>query len=309
MGVWIDTDMGFDDLWALIAMAEAERAGTIGIDGVSLVFGCATLARVHANARAAWDVFGWRWPRHLGRDRAILGERETAERILGPTGIRTSGETLPDIDGTDDRPSPALDALAAWLASDDAPRPILALGPLTNLTALVIARPDLAARIDSIVWMGGSRGPGNHTPAAEFNAFADPEALAALAGHGVTIVMVDLEACRQVTVGASAVDDLRAQSGPRAALLADLLAGYVEIARARGREAMAVYDPIAALALLRPELFALRETGLAVTLDGPERGRTRLGDDHAARVRIVDDLDVPALTEACLQTLSREAER
>ena len=38
-------------------------------------------------------------------------------------------------------------------------------------------RPELAARIREIVWMGGSTERGNVTPYAEFNAWVDPEAL------------------------------------------------------------------------------------------------------------------------------------
>ena len=90
-GLWVDTDCGFDDLWALAVLA---RAG-LKVDAVSLVFGCATLKAVRANACSAWSAFGWEWPIHVGRDRAILGGLETAERILGPTGLRTAGLGLP----------------------------------------------------------------------------------------------------------------------------------------------------------------------------------------------------------------------
>ena len=49
MGLWVDTDFGFDDLWALLVL-EAEG---INIDGVSLVAGNSQLKQVHSNAFGA----------------------------------------------------------------------------------------------------------------------------------------------------------------------------------------------------------------------------------------------------------------
>ncbi len=54
---------------------------------------------------------------------------------------------------------------------------ILALGPLTNIAMALNLRPDLAAKIQSLVFMGGAlRVPGNTSPYAEFNFWFDPEA-------------------------------------------------------------------------------------------------------------------------------------
>ena len=308
MGLWVDTDLGFDDLWALMLLAEAG----VEIDSVSLVFGCATLGAVSANARAAWHAFGWDWPVHAGRERAILGGLETATRILGPTGILTTGLAMPAVAEADhavERPT-AFDALTTWLECAPEPRRILALGPLSNVAAVLVARPRLAPHIAEIVWMGGARGRGNHTAVAEFNAVADPEALAVTLAHGVPLTMIDLDACRRVTVGPEAIRPIRKAGGRHAALLADLLAGYVGIATSRGRDAMAVYDPLAALAIARPALFAFAPATVDVALgDGPERGRTVVRKDGQATGRIVADLDADALSEACLGALLEVAKR
>lgn len=54
---------------------------------------------------------------------------------------------------------------------------VLALGPMTNLSMALNLRPDLAAKIPSLVFMGGAlRVPGNTSPYAEFNFWFDPEA-------------------------------------------------------------------------------------------------------------------------------------
>jgi len=191
--VWIDTDMGFDDAVAIALVADAPD---VAIAGMSLVAGNAPLDRVARNARAAAAFFGWAMPIHVGRDRPLLGDLVTAAYALGDGAMPTVGRSLPEAD-TPPSGEPALPALVRFL--EESGSEILALGPLTNIAALVIARPDLAARI-RLVWMGGSAGPGNHSAVAEFNAAVDPEAIQAVIDAGVRICMVGLDACRPVTV-------------------------------------------------------------------------------------------------------------
>ncbi|RWX22928.1 nucleoside hydrolase, partial [Rhizobium leguminosarum] len=75
MGVWIDTDMGFDDIAAILVVAQSE----FEIDGVSLVFGNTPLPQVRMNAAGAASAFGWRFPIHTGRAMPVLGKLETAQ--------------------------------------------------------------------------------------------------------------------------------------------------------------------------------------------------------------------------------------
>lgn len=149
MGVWIDTDMGFDDIAAVLVVLHAGEE----IDGVSLVFGNTPLEQVKRNAAGAARAFGWAFPIHEGRALPVLGKLETAERILGEAGMPTAGLTLPEADALP--ASDAFAALCAWL-EQEGPKRILALGPLTNLAALCLARPDLASRITDLTWMGAA---------------------------------------------------------------------------------------------------------------------------------------------------------
>jgi purine nucleosidase len=283
--VWIDTDMGADDLFAILLVL---RHRTVA--GVSLTFGCAQHAQVIANAAGAAQTFGWDFPLTAGAARPILGPVETAARILGPEGYLTRGARLPKASAS---PASALPALAAHIARGGE---VLALGPLTTLATLALAQPDLAW--PTITWMGGSLGPGNHTPAAEYNALADPEALAILLDRGIRIRMIDLEACRKVTIDGADVD------AQPPGLLRDLLGGYLDIALTRGRARMALYDPVAAAALVRPDLFDLRPCHLTVTLDsGPRRGQTCAINTAAPNAQVAHDLNAPALRDICLSAL------
>jgi inosine-uridine nucleoside N-ribohydrolase len=269
MGIWIDTDMGFDDIAAILVVAHSG----LEIDGVSLVMGNAPLDQVRANAAGAAASFGWTFPIHSGRAMPVLCKLETAQTILGDSGIPTIGKSLPAAAPL--APSDAFAALCHWLEDATGPRRILALGPLTNIAALTLARPDLAARITELVWMGGGVTAGNHTASAEFNAYADPEALAIVLAHKLPLRMVDLDICRKVLATPDDVDTVRLASGNNADLLADLLGGYVAIATGRGRPAMAIYDPTAAAIFVAPEIASLRHSRIDVELQGSHtRGRT-----------------------------------
>lgn len=241
MGVWVDTDFGFDDLWALLVL----HAQNVDVDGLSLVAGNTSLDQVIRNALGAKLALKTRWPLSKGAAMPLSRRPETAERILGPTGMPSQGHSLPAAPHED---LPAFEhEMQLWLNSDLPRHEILALGPLTNLAHLLRAAPSAFAKISRITWMGGSAGRGNHSPHAEFNALADPEAAALVLASGVPVDVVDLQACRQVTFSQ---DDIPKNMPP---LWADLLGGYLDIAISRGRDRMAIYDPLAALALSCPE--------------------------------------------------------
>lgn len=273
MGVWIDTDMGFDDIAAIMVVDAASRSRPeFSIDGISLVLGNAPLDRVKKNAAGAAQAFGWLFPIHSGRALPVLGKLETATSILSDHGMPTAGLRLPDVDVA--AMGDAFEALCRWLEGEG-PKRILALGPLTNIAAIALARPDLAARITDLVWMGGAVTAGNHTASAEFNAFADPEAIAIVLAHGIPFRMVDLDLCRQVLAAPSDVGPVRAAGGCNAALVADLLDGFIAIATSRGRPAMALYDAVAAVAFIDESLVEWRPARIDAELTGTfTRGRT-----------------------------------
>ena len=306
MGVWIDTDMGFDDIAAILVV----QSSGLAIDGVSLVFGNTTLQAVCGNAAGAVAAFGWSMPIHQGSAKPVLGALETAQSILGDSGIPTVGQSLPDAPALPK--SDAFAALCGWLEGEGEKR-ILALGPLTNIAALCLARPDLAARISDLTWMGGGLTSGNHTASAEFNAFADPEALAIVLSHGLPLRMVDLDACRKVKASPADVLPIRDAGGENAGLIADLLEGFIGIATSRGRAAMALYDPVAAVAFTSG-LIGWRQARIDVELHSAlTRGRTvvetRADKVETFNAHFAETVDAEGAKAAVLEALCREAAR
>ncbi|MCY4166659.1 MAG: nucleoside hydrolase [Rhodobacter sp.] len=295
-GIWVDTDFGFDDLWALLLL----RHLRCPVAGVSLVAGNVPLAQVTANAIGARRAYGFDWPVWQGAARPLRGRPENAEGVLGHAGMRTRGALLPALP-SGSIPTGALGALKDWLRSGAGnPREILALGPLTNIARLLQETPEASGGISRLVWMGGSAGAGNHTPMAEFNATADAEALAYVAGSGLRLDIVDLEFCRRVTFGQ---DDLPETDR----LTNDLLGGYLDIALERGRDGMAIYDPLAAMAVAAPESIGFLPCSITVsTRADRSHGATRISTACASRTRIAARAHAD-LARACLQALRREA--
>jgi inosine-uridine nucleoside N-ribohydrolase len=155
---------------------------------------------------------------------------------------------------------------------------VVALGPLTNVAALARDDPELFERAE-IVWMGGSLSGGNATPQAEFNAWADPEALAKVLGSGVRVRIVPLDVTSGVRLRARDLAQESFGTGRLSQLTLRLLHALMEIERpVEGEPVALLHDPCAVAAALSPELFRWEEHSLEVGVcEGRERGRLRAG--------------------------------
>ena len=303
--VWIDTDMGFDDLAAVLTVAAQPDWR---IDGMSLVAGNAPLPVVIDNAERAADCFDWGFPIHIGCNRPLACDLVTAQDILGDDALRSAGRSLP----ATRRALASMDAVMAlgqYLEQRSTPATILALGPLTNVATVLQQRPELAPRIADLIWMGGSAGPGNHTAAAEFNAAVDPESVQQVLDHRVPLRMVGLDACRQVRVSAADAQALRGIGTLRAEILADLMLGYVQIASPDYSRPMALYDPSAAAALVAPDTMKFRPAHLVMELQGTHtRGMTvvewRVPRRAMANAMVASTADEARLRDTVLQALA-----
>jgi purine nucleosidase len=304
--VWIDTDMGFDDLAAICVVAASPQHR---IAGLSLVAGNAPLQHVAANAAGAAQLFGWTFPIHLGREKPLIGKLATASYVLGPRGMASVGRHLPDAQ-LPSSSRPAWHAMADFVRAN-AGATILALGPLTNIAMFALNEPDLANRIGSLVWMGGGIG-GNHSAAAEFNAAVDPESIAIVLESGIPLKMVGIDTCRQVRCSNDDAESLRAIGTERALIMADLLAAYAVIPGPGAK--MAIYDPVAAAALVEPASLTFRPAHVEAELRGAHtRGMTviewRVPRKALANCEVSTQADEPlarrvifdALAKCCMQ--------
>jgi purine nucleosidase len=303
--VWIDTDMGFDDLAAVLTVA-AQPGWQVA--GMSLVAGNAPLPVVVDNALRAASFWRWEFPIHAGCAEPLACPLVTAQYVLGSDAMRTTGRSLP-MQSSTLAPGHGVDALVDFLSAAPKPVPVLALGPMTNVAAALQRAPALVIKIDKLIWMGGSAGRGNHSAAAEFNASVDPEAVQVVLDCGAPLHMVGLDACRQVRVHTADAQALRAAPGDRAQVLGDLLGGYVCIAADDGSKPMFLYDPVAAVALVQPDAVQFKPALVAAELQGQHtRGMTvvewRVPKRGMPNAMVATEVDEPAVRACVLQALA-----
>lgn len=303
--VWIDTDMGFDDLAAVLTVAASPGWR---IAGMSLVAGNAPLSVVVNNTLRAASFWRWEFPIHAGCDEPLACPLVTAQYVLGSDAMRSTGRSLP-LQQAALADGHGVEALIDFLRRAPAPAAVLALGPLTNVAAALQREPDLAVKLDRLIWMGGSACRGNHSAAAEFNAAVDPEAVQVVLDHAAPLFMVGLDACRQARVHSADAQALRALPGERARVLGDLLGGYVCIAAADGSKPMFLYDPVAAVALVQPAAVQFKPAQVAAELHGRHtRGMTvvewRVPQRGAANAMVATVVDEPAVRACMLKALS-----
>lgn len=267
----LDTDPGTDDAVAIwLALASPE----LDIRLVTVAGGNAGLERTLPNARAVVGLSGRPVPVVAGADRALLGVFTAEPRVHGADGL--GGVVLPD--GPPAAPGIAADAIRAVLrAAEPASVTLIGIGPATNLALALATEPALAGRVAEIVLMSGAVSEGNITPAAEFNAWSDPEALAILLGCGRPVTLVTLDLTAQALVTPARIAALRGAGGGRClAAAADILSAIPPSRRFEHR-GVPLHDPCAVAWLVAPGLFRARAVSVEVECGvGPGRGRTHV---------------------------------
>ena len=197
------------------------------------------------------------------------------------------------------------------LEAADEPITLVPTGPLTNVAALVEARPDLHERIREVVIMGGSTARGNTTPAAEFNIWVDPESAAVVFESGLPLTMIGLNLTHQAGATREVLERIQALPGAAARAVADWMVFFgSRYERVFGRFAPPVHDPCTVALLIDPDVMTLTDTFVAVETEGRwTRGMTvvdlhgRLGREPNARVAL--ELDAPRFWDLVVGALER----
>ena len=279
--VVIDTDPGIDDALALfLAWSSPELA----IEAITTVAGNVPVEQATINLLR------------------LLGLRR-----LGPTPVMAVGATAPlarplvtaegyhGQDGMGELEGwpvvqPPSTAFAPDVLVDLARRhgpglSVIALGPLTNVALALRADREALRRIGRLVIMGGAVDvPGNVTPAAEFNAHVDPEAMQQVFRAGLTIDLVSLDATRQALLTPSDLDAaLEGKGGPVAARIRRIAEAGMQKDLARGDAGMVMHDPLAVAVAVDPSLVEWEWVRLSIGADGETRRATGPPDCRMAR--------------------------
>ncbi|PTA69875.1 nucleoside hydrolase [Deinococcus arcticus] len=270
----LDGDPGLDDAVAwLLALASPEDAEVLAL---TTVHGNVGLDRTTRNAGVILALAGEAGAGvrvYPGADRPLLVPAVTAAAVHGDSGLPAAGLPGPT------RP-PEAEHAALLIIRTVRARPgevtLVPTGPLTNVALALRLAPDIAPLIREIVWMGGSTTQGNRTPAAEFNALADPHAAQIVFEAGVPLKMVGLNATMGCIATPDRVAALRALGNRAGAVCAELLTFYAGVYQRRyGMNGGALHDPLAVAAALRPELLDWQAMNVQIeTQEGRNLGRT-----------------------------------
>lgn len=273
--VVIDCDPGHDDALAItLALARPE----LEVLGITTVGGNAPLAATTRNALRVLallrrpDV-----PVAAGAAEPLVRSLETAPEVHGTSGL--DGADLPEPVSAP-RAEHAVEFLRATLSAARRPVTLIPTGPLTNIALLLRTYPAVASRIARISLMGGAKGAGNWTPAAEFNIWVDPEAARIVFRSGLPITMCGLDVTHQALFGLAEIDRMEALGTPTATVFADLLRFFTRFHVERyGTADTPIHDAVAVAAVARPDLMVTRRYHVDVAVDSDiTRGRTVVDD-------------------------------
>jgi inosine-uridine nucleoside N-ribohydrolase len=244
--ILIDCDPGHDDAIAiLLALASPE----VELRGITTVAGNQTLDKTTTNALKVLELAGRTdIPVAAGAHKPLKRELRVAANVHGESGL--DGPDLPE------PTTSTVDAHAAdFLAELIEPGVVLVpTGPLTNVAMLLDRHPDVLERLDRIVWMGGAIAEGNVTPAAEFNAYVDPEAAAAVFGSGIPVTMIGLDVTHMALFTREHADRLRG-TGTAGRVVAELSDFFQRFHESRyGFDGSPIHDALAVAHVIDPTL-------------------------------------------------------
>jgi purine nucleosidase len=258
----IDCDPGHDDAVAILV-------GHRHFDllAITTTHGNSSLENTTRNALAVLELAGIEGvPVAIGAASPLVGRAHHAQHVHGKSGLDGHDLPLPSLQPVADH---AVDVIIDTARANQGELILAVIGPATNIALALRKEPRLAGWIKEVTVMGGSGGWGNMTAAAEFNAFCDPEAFAAVVHAGWPVRMVGVDVTRTVGIDATAIEILRASGKRTAGVIADLLGFYMDRQTERtGLMHAPMHDACALIPLLDDQAMTYRETRVEVELAG-----------------------------------------
>ncbi len=248
----LDTDPGVDDALAIMLALGSPELDVIGICTVS---GNVPLNTGTRNAQGLLQLLDrTEIPVFAGADQPLKRDPVFATHVHGESGM---GQAILPEPALDVRGN-AVDFLVQTLSEQPGEITIIAVGPLTNLALAEQRQPGILQKAKQVIAMGGAIAEtGNSTPVAEFNFYADPHAAQIVVHSDAALLIVPLDATRQVVLSGS---DIENQIAPLKTVASQFVVDAVQnvfaLYRQLGREPIVyLHDPLAVGAAIAPELL------------------------------------------------------
>ncbi len=257
--VIVDTDIG-DDIDDALALALVLNSPEIELKGVTTVFGNtqqrARLAAHLLNIYGRNDI-----PVSVGVGTPLLQRHQPSG--VPQAAIINRSEVFPAISSLS---APELIIQTALAHSGQLT--LLCIGPLTNVATALLLEPRSFMAIRRIVVMGGTSG----MPFPEWNIRSDAKAAQIVLGAGIPITLLGWNITTRCQMGAADREQLRASKIPQVQLLNTLLQVWQRHRPRWHPELPYLHDPLAVMALCKPEFLLFEEMTARVLTQGPLRG-------------------------------------
>ncbi|WP_276354872.1 nucleoside hydrolase [Cohnella caldifontis] len=279
--VILDVDTGIDDT---LAIAYAAHSPELELIGLTTCFGNISLEDATRNSLLVLESLGIDVPVYPGASKPLFRDflKKFATEVHGDDGL---GNTVQRAPAGKAQSTPAARFLVDAVRSRPKQVTIIAVGPLTNLALALMSDPEFADSVGQVVIMGGAvTVPGNVTPHAEANIYADPEAAEYVFRSGLPIVLVGLDVTMQTLLSRDCVNEWKRAETPLSGFLADATSFYID-AYERFRPGIggcALHDPLAVGVAIDPTFVRAVPMHVQVDLEGMySLGRT-IGDRRAS---------------------------
>jgi len=260
--VIIDCDPGLDDAVALFMAFASEE---LDIKAVTAVAGNQTIDKTSKNARDIVAYAGKKCKVSAGASKPLVRELVTAAFVHGDTGLKNIVLPPAGFDFSEEKP---YDIIYGEALKNEGKLHIIALGPLTNIATALLLHPDIKDKVGHITLMGGSCYVGNHTPAAEFNIFADPEAAKIVFESGIALTMVGLDVTNRAMILENEINEFLNLGNRVAHTVGEILLSSLDFVRKFGFEGVPMHDPFAMAGVIEPDLIKTGEYHVDVETKG-----------------------------------------
>ncbi|MDE3000885.1 MAG: nucleoside hydrolase [Gemmatimonadota bacterium] len=275
--VILDSDPGVDDALAIMLALGSPELEVLGICTVS---GNVPLDTGTGNALKVLALLGRNEiPVYPGAGGPIRKEAVYATEVHGPEGLGDSALPMPCRSTSGDAVSFIVETLRA--------RPgevtLIAVGPLTNLALAEARAPGVLKKAREVCAMGGAVDePGNVTPVAEFNFFADPDAARRVVRSGAKITLAPLDVTHRVALEGSQLARMPATHAGR--FVKEAVRPAMELAmRLQAGPRFFLHDPLAVGLAIDPSFFRIETVFADVETEGDLTAGQVVADRRAFR--------------------------
>ena len=304
-----DTDMAHEDMFAALFLLSHPNVDVRAITVTGT--GEAHCGPGVSNAMGLVSLSGHEdIPVACGREIPLAGNHEfPAEWRQGAD--EAYGVAIPGGGAASDLSAPAL--IIELVQNSDEPITIVAVGTLTNIAEAIQQEPGISTDIRQIFVMGGAvevegnvgnSGVGMQNKYAEWNIYIDPVAANIVFNSGIPVVLVPLDATREVPVTRSFYNALgNNKNTPSANLVYDILAANLDFVDSSGFQ---FWDSLTAAIFTDESIATFEKFQLTVVeQEGPESGYTR-PDPDGPTIKVATGADRKKFESLLLTVLNWE---